>query len=548
MNIVNPSRSLVDVDYKQLKGLVVDDYPSMRSAFKSALASFGMTKVDTAASASEAATRVKGQRYDVIICDYNLGDGRDGQQLLEELRHRNMINLETAFLMVTAESLYENVVATAELAPDDYLIKPFNGDMLRSRLDMVLAKKQLFRDVYRHFAADRLEAALAGCDDIIAQKSKFLVDALRFKGEILLAMGDFEAAEEHYNQIIALRAVPWSKLGLAKSLHMQHKDQAAEELLQEIISRHPDMVAGYDLLADVQLAQDKVQEAQNTLERGTSVSAKSPKRQRRLGEIARQNGDLGKAEQAFKAAVEKGQNSIFQSVNDFANLSRAYLSQGKTKEAAEIITNNRKLLAESKEGKMVAAVMLGRISAQNGQTAEASAYMREAAGLRNSGTAYDQDLSMDMLETCIQSGLHEEADQLLAEVARNSHDMPALLERAKEAYKEAGRADNAGAILKEATARVQQLSKEGALLLKQGDLQNSLQKMLMATKEAPNNPRILMNTAWAIMRFLEQDEKQRQLLSQAQHLLDDVARLAPDHPRLAGLKTSLRKHLAQSHA
>jgi len=105
------------IDFRAKRALVLDDYPGMRTAFKAALASFGMTKVDLAATGTEALMRVKGGNYDIVISDYNLGEGRDGQQVLEEMRHRNLISLSTAFLMVTAESVYERVVAAAELAP-----------------------------------------------------------------------------------------------------------------------------------------------------------------------------------------------------------------------------------------------------------------------------------------------------------------------------------------------------------------------------------------------------------------------------------------------
>ena len=131
------------INYKTKKALVIDDYPSMRSAFKMALASFGMTKVDLAATGSEAVMRVRGTNYDVIISDYNLGEGRDGQQVLEEMRHRNLISLETAFLMVTAESIYERVVAAAELAPDDYLIKPVPSGVLMAHLNTLIRRARI---------------------------------------------------------------------------------------------------------------------------------------------------------------------------------------------------------------------------------------------------------------------------------------------------------------------------------------------------------------------------------------------------------------------
>ncbi len=536
--IVSPEARLVD--YKAKRALVIDDYPSMRSAFKMALASFGMTKVDLAATASEALVRVKGNHYDVIISDYNLGDGRDGQQLLEEMRHRGLIGLETAFLMVTAESVYERVVAAAELAPDDYLIKPFNGEILRTRLDAILMKKEAFREVFRHFSRGDLEAAILGCDEIMKSHPKYFVDALRFKGEVLVASGEFEAAEALYRQIIALRAVPWSRLGLAKTLHLQRKDTAAENMLLDMLDEHPELVSGYDLLADVQVNQNKLQDAQRTLSRGVEVSAKSPRRQRRLGEIAYQNKDMECAEGAFKAAIDKGRHSIFLAANDFANLARVHLDQGDTKAASDVLTVNRRQLQESNEGKLVNAVVQSRISAQTGRPEDARNAMREAMQLKLKGARGEPELILDMVEACVKTGLDEEASELLAEVARNAHDSVALLDKAKRIYEEAGKAAEVAGILQKSTAEVARLSREGALLIQRGDFKNGVGKMLAAAKEAPRNPRVLMNTVWAILRLLETEGGDASMLGNARRLLDDATYLIPDHPRLGGLRTMLR--------
>lgn len=529
------------VDYKKKKALVVDDYPSMRSGFKMALASFGMTKVDLAASASEAVVRVKGGSYDVIVCDYNLGEGRDGQQLLEELRHRDLITLQTAFLMVTAESVYERVVAAAELAPDDYLIKPFNGEILRTRLDAILLKKDAFAKVHRAFILREMEAALDGCDAIIKEYPKYVVDALRFKGEILVALGDFEGAEALYKQVIAMRAVPWCRLGLAKSLHLQNRDVPAEEVLLDLMDQHPELVAGYDLLADVQLSQNKMADAQRTLERGVQVSAKSPRRQRRLGELAYRNKDMATAEAAFKTAIDKGRNSIFLAPNDFANLARVQVERGRVGAARDLIANNRKILQESDEGRLVSAVVQARVDAREGKIGDARKAMAEAMRLKSKGLRCEPELLMDMVESCVKADMESEAAELLSEVARNAHDSVELLDKARAIYTEAGKAEQVAEILQKSTANVARLSREGALLLQKGDLPGGVARMLEAAREAPRNPRVLMNTVWAILRRVEQDKSAVAQLADARRLLDDAAWLVPEHTRLGGLRTRLRQ-------
>ncbi|MBK7425122.1 MAG: response regulator [Propionivibrio sp.] len=78
-----------------------------------------------AGSSAEVLRQVKAYSFDIIFSDYQLEDGRDGQQLLEELRQKHLISLSTVFMVITAERAYHNVVSLAELAPDDYLIKPF---------------------------------------------------------------------------------------------------------------------------------------------------------------------------------------------------------------------------------------------------------------------------------------------------------------------------------------------------------------------------------------------------------------------------------------
>ena len=530
----------IQINYKLKTALVIDDYPSMRSAFRMALAAFGLTKVDMAATGPEAVGRVKNSHYDIIICDYNLGDGRDGQQVLEEMRYLGLIGLDTAFLMVTAESVYERVVAAAELAPDDYLIKPFNADIMRSRLDAILAKKEVFSGIYRSFADGDWEEAVQGCNALIAAKSKYLVDAMRLKSEILVAAGRFDEAGVLYEQIVKMRAVPWARLGLARTLHMRSKSADAEPMLLDLVEKHPELVSGYDLLADVQLAQNKMQDAQESLNQAVTTSPKSILRQRKLGTVAYQNGDLDAAKTAFDATVTKGRNSIFLQPHDFANLTRVYIEQDNPTEALRVLQDNRKLLQDSNEGRLVAAVMGGLAHGRSGNESEANRLAGEAVKLRERGATGQPELLLDMAGNCLKAGMNEQAAQLVGEVARNAHDSEELINKAKQLYEQAGRGEEAEGVIRQATQNVQRLSKEGALLAQRGDLVNATRILAQAAEEAPRNPRVLMNAAWVAMRLIEQDPRGFPI-GRVKILIDDAAFLAPDHPRLAGLRTKLRE-------
>lgn len=529
------------VNYTALRALVVDDSPDMRNALRITLSNLGLTKVQMAANAAEAIYHVKLREFDLILCDFNLGDGRDGQQLLEELRHGNLVALDTAFMMVTAESFYEKVVATAELAPDDYLIKPFTPELMRSRLDAVLAKKRAFAEVYRHFRTHHLQAAAQACDIVAAHAPRYRIDALRFKGELLVSLGRFGEAEALYQEVIALRAIPWARLGLARALHQQQKEAPAEALLHEVIEQAPEMVAAYDLLAEVCQAKKDHAAAQQALERGVAISGRTVRRQQRLGEVAHANGDLDTARTAFSNVLDKGRHSIFVTPSDVGNLCRVQVEQGDLAAAADTLKKNKSALQGSPEGQLVMAVAQGMVHARSGNAKEAGKALDAAAALRTSGVRGDARLMLDLADTCMASGRHEEADGIVAEVARNAHDSEALLAKARAIYDRAGRADAGAAVLQRATADVRKLNNEGVMLAQRGDFKSAVDKLLTACTEAPHNPRILMNAVWVILKYTDQAGLDESLIAVATRHLDDAERQAPGHSRLAGLRLHLRE-------
>lgn len=528
------------IDYGALRALVVDDSSSMRNALRLTLSNFGITKVQLAGNAAEAIFQVKGKSYDFILCDFNLGEGRDGQQLLEEMRHGNLISLETVFVMVTAESFYEKVVAAAELAPDDYIIKPFSPEVLRNRLDGILLRKRAFRDIYRHFLAQDLHASIAACDELIRNRPKYVVDALRFKGELLVTLGRFAEAEALYRQVITMRPIPWARLGLARSLHLQKKDEAAEEELRDVLEHAPEMVAAYDLLSDICMAKKDAQAAQAALEKGVSISAKTVRRQQKLGEVAHTNGDLDTARTAFANVLEKGRHSIFVSPSDFGNLCRVQLEQGDLKAVADTLRKNKSTLEGSPEGKLVVAVTQGMAHVRAGKLDEAAKVLNEAAALRAAGTRGDAQMMLDLAGVCMAGGRHDEADALVAEVARNAHDSEALLAKARRIYDEAGRGEIGASVLSLATADVRKLNNEGVILAQRGDYQTAADKLLTACVEAPYNPRIMMNAVWVVLKYIDQVGMDEKMLESARHYLAEAERQAPGHSRISGLRLHLR--------
>src|SRR5665647_2255610 len=130
------------ISLKQSSILIIDDFQGMRTMLREMIKSMGVTKVDTASNGKEGMRQLSLNKYDIVICDYNLGPGQNGQQILEESKLLNYIGMSTIWVIVTAEKTLDMVMGAAEIKPDDYLLKPINQALLESRLQKQILRKQ----------------------------------------------------------------------------------------------------------------------------------------------------------------------------------------------------------------------------------------------------------------------------------------------------------------------------------------------------------------------------------------------------------------------
>ena len=115
--------------------LIVDDYQTMIRIIKNLLKQLGFEDVDEASDGSEALSKMRQKRYSLIISDWNM-QPMTGYELLKQMRSDDGLR-ETPFIMVTAESKTENVIAAKKAGVSNYIVKPFNAQTLKSKIDAV---------------------------------------------------------------------------------------------------------------------------------------------------------------------------------------------------------------------------------------------------------------------------------------------------------------------------------------------------------------------------------------------------------------------------
>jgi len=122
---------------KGMSILIVDDYKTMLRIIRNLLRQLGFNNIDEAMDGSQALQQLRsGTEYGLVISDWNM-EPMTGLQLLREVRADPKLKA-TPFIMVTAESKSENVIAAKEAGVSNYIVKPFNAETLKAKMVSVL--------------------------------------------------------------------------------------------------------------------------------------------------------------------------------------------------------------------------------------------------------------------------------------------------------------------------------------------------------------------------------------------------------------------------
>jgi two-component system chemotaxis response regulator CheY len=116
--------------------LVVDDYQTMVRIIRNLLKQLGFENVDEASDGREALEKMRTKKYGLVISDWNM-EPMTGYELLREVRADEILR-PTPFIMVTAESKTENVIAAKKAGVNNYIVKPFNAQTLKAKVASVL--------------------------------------------------------------------------------------------------------------------------------------------------------------------------------------------------------------------------------------------------------------------------------------------------------------------------------------------------------------------------------------------------------------------------
>ena len=302
---------MADLGYYKMHALIVDDFENFRGTLYKMLMDLGIGNADSAASGEEALRFCKARSYDMILCDNNLGKGKSGQQVLEELRSTENPCSDSLFILVSAENSKGTIMAAYDYEPDAYLAKPITPKALDQRLGRLIEQRVELKAIHAAQKSGDDQLAITLCKELVASGSRYANACQKLLGQLYLKKNDLAAAEAVYRAVLDNRELEWAQLGMVKTKLAQNDLLGAQQWLENILQANPLCMKAYDLQAELFKLQNDSEGLQNILQKATDISPLSILRQQALGDVAQQNNDLVTAANALKRAVKLGENSCF---------------------------------------------------------------------------------------------------------------------------------------------------------------------------------------------------------------------------------------------
>lgn len=519
--------------------LIIDDMPEMRFSLRRQVRSLGCENVALSSNVKDALEKLENSAFDIILCDYYLAGGTDGQQFLEFVRGRHIIVSGVLFVMVTGEKSYDSVVTAAECLPDDYLLKPFTADTLKFRIERLLDRKKRLARVDRMHDRKNWNGVIDACNEIIIAKDRYLVDAMRIKGNALLQAGDAKTAVAFYQQVLRMRPLPWARLGLARALNQFGDSTRCKATLTALIAESPKLMAAYDLLGKVHLASGDADAAMAILDSACVISPHSLTRHRAIARAAEKKGDFARVEKALGHVIRKTRHSPLRETHDFAQLGNALTEMGESGKAVALLEEVRTNFKSDSNDPLLAAVE-AIAQQKSGNPEKAAAALARA--MQSDQSRLPEAVTMALAKACLATGNQQAAQAILKNLVQENPEAKDLHARISAVLRDNGAPELADQLVKESIREIIHLNNEAVRRAKAGELSTAAEMLSEAAHRLPGNVQVVANAATALLFDIFRNGLDAAKLSTAQAFQQTVEAQSPDHPKLAEM-AELKKRI-----
>jgi CheY-like chemotaxis protein len=300
----------LDREVAKSSALIIDGNPASRSVLFQHLREFGFGSVKAAGRLSDAREMLEHRKFDLVVCDNHFENSNEsGQDLLEELRREQMLPYSTVFMMVTGDATYQRVAEAAEAALDSYLIKPFSANTLFERLKEARNRKRMLKDIFLAMEAKQHALAAQLCLNRFHERETYWLYAARIGAELLLMLKRNDEAKQLFDAVVAAKAVPWARLGVARVQLADGEVMQARRTLESLLGDQPQYADSYDVMGKVQMEQGQLEQALSTYRTATTITPGCILRLQHCGTLSFYAGDAPAAIQMLERTWQMGNKS-----------------------------------------------------------------------------------------------------------------------------------------------------------------------------------------------------------------------------------------------
>jgi len=518
-------------DISALKVLFIEPNANVRSSLQDIFTQWGVTQIDHVMRASAAITLLQKKQFDIVLCEFDLTEGQDGQQLLEDLREHRLLPLTTLFLMVTAERDQGRVISTVELGPTEYLLKPFTAGFLVERLERALEKRVAFKPAYVAIDHGDLQEAIACCERGETLSRRYALDFRFLRADLHLRQGQLAQAESIYAQLAETKAAEAARLGLAKVWRMQNRMREAEEMLTALLEKNRKLWEAYDCLAEVLEADGRSEEAKQVLKEAVELSPHTVRRLRKLGRLALETGDIETALPAYHEVVDKMRYSRFREPEDYVHLVRSLLGTGNPAQADAAVHELSKARIDFKKTEACSSLSYALIDEFNGELERAQEQLTTAIGAYNNNAGLSHEVKLVLAQSCLNNGMEDNAAEIILDIMNNASG-DAARAKAVAILERAGRTDLINSLAEKSKQYMVDLLAACQVKIEKADYRGAVDLMTHAAHQMSDNPEVALNAASVMLTCIGNTGWNDELGAQAYRYIENARRLDPAHPRL----------------
>ncbi len=527
----------MDLKLSDKKILLVEDHPFMRKSIRDMLYTLDAQFIVEADNATRALKAIRNKTFDIILADYNLGNGKNGLQLLEEARYYGFLPFHSIFIIISSEQTPQMVLGAMDAKPDEYLTKPFNAQQLLIRLRKNFYIKNSLQPIEKELNRNNIAGAIDYCEQLLKKNDpKLHILLLKKRAELALMINDLEKAESIYQQVLEYRELPWAWLGLGIVAFQSGLHERAINIFNDIIIKTPLHIECYDWLSKAYLKTGQPDKAQETIAQAVELSPSSILRQKLLAKTAYRNNNLEHAETAYKNTVQLSKFSVYKSSGDYSGLAKVLTESKKPENALQIIQHMRQEYPRDREAELREAIMASEIYQRMDETDKAKQSLDKALSLHQSSSDFPEDLQIDLARSCFLHKKNALADAILSPLIANHIDDEDLLTEIRVMENRIGLKNHSEQLIKKAKKELIEINNRGVALFEQGKIQEAQSLFESAFNKTPKNKTILLNLIKISLQQLKDNPDDSEQFKKTHQLLAIARKQGIDEGKLAALQ------------